>query len=65
MKIPYTTDGSGGIVPDLSAIPPEKRDQVAVIRYVPEDQEYEVEFDSSARIAELEAKIEQLTGGQQ
>lgn len=65
MKIPYTIDESGAIVPDETAIPEDKRGCVKAITWAPESQEYEVEFDPRVRIAELEALLAQALETQQ
>lgn len=65
MRIPYTIDESGAIVPDETAIPEDKRGFVKAITWVPDSQEYEVEFDPGVRIAELEALLAQALETQQ
>lgn len=65
MRIPYTIDESGTIVPDETVIPEDKRGCVKAITWAPESQEYEVEFDSRVRIAELEALLSQALETQQ
>ena len=59
MRIPHRTDEHGNVEPDMGAIPEHLRAHIEAIVWVPEGQEYEVRLALTARIAELEAALEQ------